>query len=340
MDKTMDEKTLHAAADWWTRLRDPNGAAETVEQWLEWTGADERNLAAFEHVTEFGHRLGTLDDLTRQQFIREFARPAAAPRRWFPLAAAASAVLALVGGYIGWTRFGANTVPQVYISAVAQNRNITLPDGSTVALGGASTLTTRFSHGERRVELGGGEAFFQVAHNTQRPFIVNAGKVSIRDVGTAFDVRRTGERVSIAVTQGRVQIADNNGVASPNAAGTGSIEAVAGQLVSYDPATSAMNISSITPEQATAWRSDRLEFIDEPLGVVVANVNRYSVRPVHIADADLEALTFTGTIKTGAIDSWLGALPQIFPLHVSEDASQVTLSHAEPVQRPPLPAGQ
>jgi transmembrane sensor len=343
MDKTMDEKTLHAAADWWTRLRDPNGAAETVEQWLEWTGADERNLAAFEHVTEFGNRLGTIDDLTRQQFVREFARPAVvlpavAPRRWFPLAAAASAVLALVGGYLGWTRFGANAVPQVYVSAVAQNRNITLPDGSTVALGGASTLTTRFSHGERRVELGGGEAFFQVLHNTQRPFIVNAGNVSIRDVGTAFDVRRTGQRVSIAVTQGRVQIADNAGVSGSNA--TGSLEAVAGQLVSYDPATSAMSIGSITPEQATAWRSDRLEFVNEPLGVVIANVNRYSARPVHIADADLEALTFTGTIKTGAIDSWVGALPQIFPLRISEDASQVTLSHAESGQRPSLPANQ
>ncbi|HWX66915.1 MAG TPA: FecR domain-containing protein [Rhodanobacter sp.] len=332
MDKSIDEKILHAAADWWTRLRDPDGAGATMEQWLEWTGADERHLEAFERVTELGNRLGTLDDITRQLLVREFARPAAVPtampQRWFPLAAAASAVLTVVGGYFAWSGFVANTTPQVYVSAVAQNRNITLPDGSTVVLGAASTLTTRFSHGERHVELDGGEAFFQVVHNMQRPFVVTAGKVSIRDVGTAFDVRRTGQRVTIAVTQGRVQVADHRGAPGSNATGAGSLEAVAGQLVSYDPATSAMSLGSITPEQATAWRSDRLEFINEPLGAVIANVNRYSTRPVHIADADLETLTYTGTIKTGAIDSWLSALPQVFPLRVSEDASQVTLSGA------------
>ncbi|MBB5360211.1 transmembrane sensor [Rhodanobacter sp. ANJX3] len=343
MDKRMDEKTLHAAADWWTRLRDPSEAARTVEHWLEWIGADDRHLEAFEQVTELGDRLGSLDDLTRQQFMREFARPvavppAASPRRWLPLAAAAAAVLVLVGSYVGWSRSGAQAVPQVYSSAIAQNRSVTLPDGSTVALGGASTLTTRFSHGERRVELGGGEAFFQVKHDAQRPFIVNAGTLFIRDVGTAFDVRRTGQRVSIAVTQGRVQIANNAGVVGST--DTGSLEAGAGELVSYDPATSAMSIGKITPEQATAWRSDRLEFIDEPLGVVIANVNRYSARPIHIADADLKALTFTGNIKTGAIDSWLSALPQVFPLRVSEDTSQVTLSDAEPGQKPPSPAKQ
>lgn len=329
MDKSVDEKILRAAADWWTRLRDPDGAGATMEQWLEWTGEDERHLEAFERVTELGNRLGTLDEATRRQFARDFARPAAVPRRWLPLAAAASAVLALAGGYLAWSGLGVDTAPQTYVSAVAQNRNITLPDGSTVALGGASTLAMRFSHGERRVELAGGEAFFQVVHNPQRPFVVAAGNVSIRDVGTAFDVRRTGQRVTIAVTQGRVQIADHDAAPGSHAAGKGSLEAVAGQLVSYDPSTSAMSIGSITPEQATAWRSDRLEFIDEPLGVVIANVNRYSTRPVRIADAGLETLTYTGTIKTGAIDSWLGALPQVFPLRVSEDAHQVTLAKPE-----------
>jgi transmembrane sensor len=63
--------------------------------------------------------------------------------------------------------------------------------------------------------------------------------------------------------------------------------------------------------------------------VVIANVNRYSTRPVHIADADLETLTYTGTIKTGAIDSWLNALPQVFSLRVSENAGQVILANPE-----------
>lgn len=340
MDKTLDEQTLRAAADWWTRLRDPHGAAETVEQWLEWTAADERHLVAFEHVTALGDRLGTLDDITRRLLVSEFVRPVAAPRRWLPLAVAASAVLALSGGYFAWTRFDASEAPQVYVSAVAQNRNITLSDGTTVVLGGASTLTARFSKHERHIELNGGEAFFQVVHNAQRPFVVTAGNVSIRDVGTAFDVRRTGQHVTIAVTQGRVQIADKGGASGSNAIGNGGLEAVAGQLVSYDPAASAMSVGSITPEQATAWRAARLEFINEPLDVVIANVNRYSTRQVHIADTDLAALAFTGTVKTDAIDSWLDALPKVFPLRVSKDANQTVLSRVKPGQGASLPVSQ
>ena len=333
MDKILDQKTLYAAAEWWTRLRDPNDDAKTVEQWLEWTQADERNLEAFERVTELGDRLGSLDDITRRQWANEFARQPAPSRSRVPLAAAASAMLVLFSGYLAWNHLKSRVTPQDYASTVAQNRDITLSDGSMVALGGASKLTTRFSKNERQVELGAGEAFFQVVHNTQRPFVVTAGNVSIRDVGTAFDVRRSGQYVSIAVTQGRVQIADNGAASGSSATGTGTLEAVAGQLVSYDPATSTMSVSSITPEQATAWRSDRLEFINQPLSVVVANVNRYSVRPVHIADADLETLTFTGTVKTGAIDSWLDALPQVFPLRIDEDAHHVVLSNAERKQR-------
>jgi transmembrane sensor len=348
MDKILDEKTLSAAAEWWTRLRDPSDDAKTVEQWLEWTQADERNLEAFERVTELGDRLGTLDDITRRHWAGEFARKPAQSRSKLPLALAAASVLVLFCGYLAWNHLEARATTQDYVSAVAQNRDFTLSDGSTVVLGGASRLTTRFSKGERHVELGAGEAFFQVVHNTQRPFVVTAGNVSIRDAGTAFDVRRTGQYVTIAVTQGRVQIADNGGVSGSSATGsnatgsnatgpsttsTGSLEAVAGQLVSYDPATSAMSVTSIAPEQATAWRSDRLEFINEPLGVVVANVNRYSTRPVHIADADLQTLTFTGTVKTSAIDNWLDALPQVFSLRVSKSANQVILSNAERKQR-------
>ncbi len=328
MAKSKHDEIVYAAADWWVRLREPGAADETIEQWLAWTGEDERHLATFERVTELANQLGSLDNVSRQGLIKAFARPVAAPRRWMPLAAAAAvAVVALSGGYLAWTRFASGNASQVYASAVAQNRDITLPDGTQVALGAASTLTTHFTHGQRRVELSNGEAFFQVIHDNSRPFVVAAGDVSVRDIGTAFDVRRTGQRVTIAVTQGRVEIADIRQKAAAGQHGT--LDVSAGQLVSYDPHTSSMTIGSIAPEQALAWRSDRLEFIDEPLSVVIANLNRYSTRQMHISDTDLDTLSYTGTIHTDAIDSWLSALPQVFPLRVSTTGNQVILSDAE-----------
>jgi transmembrane sensor len=238
------------------------------------------------------------------------------------------AVVALSGAiFFAWTQLAPTINTQVYNSAIAQNRDITLPDGTQVALGAASTITTQFSKGQRSIELKNGEAFFQVVHDQSRPFTVAAGDISVRDIGTAFDVRRTGERVTIAVTQGRVGITDTN--RKPGETHAGSLEVTAGQLVSYDPATAAMTVGSIAPEQATSWRNDQLEFIDEPLSVVIANLNRYSNRPLYIADAKLDQLSYTGSIRTDAIDSWLGALPQVFPLRVNQQGGQIVLSDAE-----------
>jgi transmembrane sensor len=61
---------------------------------------------------------------------------------------------------------------------------------------------------------------------------------------------------------------------------------------------------------------------------VIANLNRYASKPVHVADTDLNLLSYTGTIRTDAIDSWVDALPQVFPLRVSMQAGQVVLSDA------------
>ncbi|WP_266168093.1 FecR family protein [Dyella subtropica] len=317
----IDEHILQTAADWWLRLREPEIAEETMQEWLEWAHADVRHLEAFERISALGEQMGTLDEVTRRSFAKAFALPAAPARRWLPIAAAASMVALVLGGYLVWSVLAPGVVSQSYTSAVAQNRDILLPDGTQVALGGASRFAMRFTRDRRQVELSEGEAFFQVAHDAQKPFVVTAGALTIRDVGTAFDVRRTGRSVTIAVTEGRVQVA-----AGDSAQGT--VEAVAGQQISYDPDMQAMRVGNLQPGQATAWRDDRLEFDNEPLGRVVANLNRYAARPVRIADAGLENLAFTGTIKTDAIDHWLDALPQVLPVRVSASPGEVVLSRA------------
>lgn len=320
-----DEQLLLAAADWWTRLRDPHGAEATMDQWLDWTAQDERHLAAFEYVSAFGERLGTLDATARRRLLDEFA-PAVAPRRrsWLPLAAAAAVLaLALGSGFLLWDRLaGGVGAPVTYASATGQNRDIVLADGSQMTLGGASRVSVRFSRGERQVALEAGEAYFQVVHDAQRPFEVAAGDITVRDIGTAFDVRRTGGQVAVAVTQGQVRVAEPGDASTPGR----NLDAVAGQRVAWDPAARMLSRGTVTPEQAIGWRSDRLEFVDEPLAVVIANVNRYSRRPVRVDGASLGGLSFTGTVRTDEIDGWLRALPQVFPLQVQMGEHAVTLS--------------
>lgn len=319
---------LRAAADWWVRLRDPRRAADSEERWLEWNGQDPRHPDAFARVSELGAQLGVLDAETRRSLVREFA-PARA-RRWWPVALAASFLLAAVAAStVLRDRLRAGAVESAsYATEVAVDRDVALSDGSQVALGGATRLTTRYTSARRDVDLGAGEAYFRVAHDKARPFIVAAGKISIRAVGTAFNVRRTGERVTIAVAEGRVRVAGSEGAAIGKVAAADTLEAVAGQQISFDPRASGLTVSAIPPNRATSWREHRLEFVNEPLDSVVANINRYSTRPLVLADAKLGTLAFTGTVDPGALDGWLRALPKILPVHVGGESGQVTISAA------------
>lgn len=308
---TNDEALLRDAADWCLRLRAPELADETLAQWLAWS-EQPGHLAAFERMSAMLDDVAMLDEPGRD--VLRKASPVARVRPWLPLALAAGLATLALGGYLTWT-FATAAFSRDYASEVAQRRDIRLPDGTQVALGAASRLAARFDGAMRRVELREGEAFFQIAPNNA-PFEVSVGAVRILDVGTAFDVRSSGDRVTVAVAEGRVR------VFTP---GHGGVEATAGQRIVYAPGHG-VSVARIDPAHAAAWRDDRLEFDNEPLSVVVASLNRYSARPVRIADGELASLGFTGTIRTDAIDHWLEALPQVLPVHVESHPDEIVLT--------------
>lgn len=323
----LKQENLRVAADWWVRLRDPAATERTTEQWFAWADEDPEHLTAFERITELAERLSALGSVSRERLMAEFAPAQPAPRRWWMPAAAAALVVLAVGGYVGWRSVGGPVVQHDYASTTGAQRSVVLEDGTRIALGAATRLSARIGHGRRDVDLVSGEAYFEVAHDASRPFVVHAGNVTIEDIGTAFNVRRTGDYVTLAMAEGRVRMIDARRA-------DGSIEAVPGQTVTYDPARTAMRVASSDPADAAAWRSARLEFDNEPLSVVVANINRYRAQPLRIADADLNALTFTGTVNADAIDDWLHALPQVLPLQVSNVEGQIVLSDAPRTRDP------
>lgn len=320
----IDAGITRTASEWWVRLREPEPAARTIEQWLAWMDADPRHAQAFEEVCQLGEALHTADAATRTSLEQAFAPAQRARPTWLAgLAIAASVLIAVLGWRVAMHGgFGAAPPMQRYASEIGQNRDIRLPDGSTIQLGAASSLTARYADGRRDIELGTGEAFFTVSHDQAHPFVVAAGPVRIEDLGTAFNVRRTGQQVTVAVTEGQVRLQ------APGDKKQVGMNLVAGQQAQYDARRGVFSLSSVTAEHVAAWRDNRLEFVNEPLSTVIANVNRYSRRPVQIADPRLGELTFTGTVKINTIDSWIGALPRVFPVQVSSFADHVVLTSA------------
>lgn len=325
-----DRDRLQSAAEWWMRLRTQahTPGTEEVAAWLDWTTEGDRNAEAFERIHALAGGLAAADEKARRALVEEFAARPARPRRRRAFALAASvALLALMGGY-GLKRMvsAPANAPQVqhYATAVAVHRDILLPDGSQVAMGADSRIETRFGADQRHLLLERGEAFFEVAREAHRAFVVEAGPLRVRALGTAFNVRRTGPRVTVSVTHGRVRIAPVQASSSASA-GAVAMEAVAGQRVSYDPSQGRFQVSSVEADRVLGWRRDRLEFIDEPLDLVLADINRYSQRPLRGMDPGLARLRFTGTVRPSQLDGWLAALPEILPLKVDAGADGVEL---------------
>ena len=322
-----DDSVAMQAAQWWVRLRE-HGDDETLASWQAWEALDPRHGDAFERLAEMGSQLNELDEADKASLVAEFAGTGAprARRRW-PLVATAAGLMAAFFSIAPFFYQQLNAgETEHYASVVGHNRNLQLADHSQVQLGGATAITAHVDARERLVELQRGQAFFQVQHDSRRPFVVRAGGLSVQATGTAFDVRRVGQRVDVVVAEGRVLVAGSadDGHAAKGAA----VEVVAGQEARYDPAASGLAIGTVDPARAMAWRLGRLEYEDEPLAGVIADLNRYSTQPLTITDPSLAGLTYSGTIELDHFDGWLHGLPYIFPLKVVRSAEGIALSKA------------
>lgn len=222
--------------------------------------------------------------------------------------------------------------PVVYQTNVGELRNIHLPDGSNIILGGRTELSVGFSGQRRSVSLVEGEAWFQVAHHSHWPFVVVAGDGTITDVGTAFVVTKDSDRVLVAVTEGTVEVS----AAPPMRSTLGNDKRVAltpvlapvrvtqGEELAFSDNGTLSPVTRTDPHSATAWTHGRLIFDNQSLRYVVEAVDRYSSR--HIAVSPLAgSLRFSGIVFNNEIGDWLQGLEKIFPVRVEEGEGAVCI---------------
>jgi transmembrane sensor len=318
-----DRKRYEQAADWLLKVQAEGAPPESFAEMLAWCDADPLNKAAMERIEEAWAVAGDVDgeSLIGGVSERTPGRARLTGRLhwgdWWherfgryglaAVGAAATLTLALVLGVVWWQGWsgGADRAERV-VTARGAHEEASLPDGSHVELGGRSAMSVIYSPQSRLVVAEDGEAFYSVSKDPSRPFIVRAGPVTVTAVGTAFTVRRAGESVSVIVTDGTVDVAAEN-VA---------VRAAAGQRVRYDHGELSQPVEVASTDVATSWREGRLQFVDEPLRLVIASVNRYSEREVLISDPSVEELRFTGTVFQNGVDTWLQGVASVFPVRI------------------------
>jgi transmembrane sensor len=311
---------LRQAAWEWVVRHDRGLTGSEQRAFASWRDGDPRHAVEFARAATSWDRLGRIRQAPR---LREAADAvlrhtrSRARRRWFELAggallAAAAIALAYVGPWVAPRMQEAEPNYRVLASAA---RNVQLPDGSSVLLNGDSRIETVFTASERRVWLRQGEALFTVAKNPARPFFVTAGPVTIRAVGTAFNVQMDPGAINVLVTEGRVRLdaGPQGGSLLPAAQAEEEPLLEAGQraMVVLAAGPEPAVVTAVAPfevEQALAWRSTQLVFRDTPLDEVVAAFNRYNSRQLVLGTPALRLRKITGVFRADNVEGFMRLL--------------------------------
>lgn len=297
------------------------GAAEsaTVFDWVQREGAADRVI----------NDLGVYVCRRRRRRVR---------------AVTAAAAILLVG-VLAWRPWHRGADAPV-IAAVARDAVVlrpaqrTLPDGTVVDLNAGAEIAVDFSGPLRRVALLRGEGHFQVAKNPQRPFVVSAGGIEVRAVGTAFAVARAAEQVEVLVTEGRVAIEQPTlpapAVPAVNPVSLGMLDA--GGRIVVTPANEATSaglrseISTISARQIgerLAWREPRLEFAATPLARVVVLFNEHAAARggdrLILSDPALGRVQLSGVLRADDVESLLRVLEVEFQIRAERQGNVITL---------------
>lgn len=319
------DDSVEAIAAAWIAQRDEGFTEAQAAEFALWKNSDPKHAAAVAAVEKTYAVFEKMPLLrTDPKLSRDLARLEQQGRlrgKLIPLfsrigIAAAAACLALAIG-VWQMRPSSDDFAQSYTTTSQGYQRVTLPDESVVTLNNGTDIHVRFSATERHVTLVEGEAHFTVAENPSRPFVVNVGKIAVRAVGTAFNVRLAQESVEVLVTHGKVQIgktSDFRSVATSPAPSEQSAVYKVGQrvIVPVDIESSSapvvVNDDAIAIQKRLSWQASRLVFMETPLSEVVEQFNRRNQVQLSIGDPGLAARPVGGSFRADQVESFVQLL--------------------------------
>jgi transmembrane sensor len=366
------------AADWYARLRAENVTELDAARFRAWLASDPEHRREFEALDILWNELENVEtspEVTRERMNiaarrrlyasavntppvwqqgtlnrqrespttqglhgKYAARPGVSRRR---IIAAAAAITIAVAAGVWIQAFTAGR----YVTDIGEQRTVPLADGSVVVLNTATEIRVHFTEARRGVELIRGQASFDVAKDTRRPFIVTAGGGEVRAVGTVFDVYKRADKVTVTLIEGKIAVIPGHlepaldAGASPyeetakqikqdspqteEAAvkpGTGEIFLTAGQQLSYAMTNSSIQRTGADLPRVTAWRARKLDFDDTPLSEAIAEANRYSRAQIELDAPQLATARISGTFEAGKNELFVEGLQAYFHLDAQRTA--------------------
>jgi transmembrane sensor len=312
------------AADWLARQGSTSWSATDqaqLSQWLETSTAHKVALLRLDAAWSQANRLKALGVTFRPARVPpRRIRRRSVWSRYRVVSLAAGVMLVMVFGALGYLGLPGGSSFRTAVGTVSA---VPMSDGSKVTLNTDSQIRISVTEQERRVSLGRGEAFFEVAKDPKRPFVVVAGHCRVVAVGTQFSVWREADEVRVVVTEGRVRVERNDAPTRDDpttevSAGSIAHAGDAGVLVEHK------RLGEV--EETLGWRRGFLFFHDLPLGEAVAEFNRYNRARIVIDSPGIAEIRISGSFRSTNVSGFVHLLRDGFSINVEQRGEQFILT--------------
>ncbi len=319
-EKVLQEAARHAAR-MWSGAQTPQDR-DALQAWLQQDPAHADAFSAAQLLADGVAELGRRDPQMERMVTWAAAPVGAAHRRFAPTTwmFAALAACAVVVAVVLLMPAIIPSGQEMNYAATDAPRKIELPDGSRIDLDVGTRLHVAYSRSERRVELLDGRALFAVAHDSDRPFSVDAHGYRTVALGTRFQVDRRDAVIAVTLTEGSVRVDRGEG---SDAQGQRLLPGERLLLPVDDHGAWRKERADV--EVATSWSRGRLLFRDTPLAEAVDEINRYSRIPVVLAEPRLSTLKVSGNFLANDSDTTVAAFASILPIRAVRDQDRILI---------------
>jgi ferric-dicitrate binding protein FerR (iron transport regulator) len=323
------EEELSSVLEWFEgSARTPEGKVLLFEVWEELADVESNLQIDFDFILDKIHHKVNLGQSKKflekaDQNIIKFKRR----KKFMKILTRAAAILMLpvlgFGLYMSFkyqsAKYGQASVNQAYnevFSSVDAITKVTLPDGSNVWLDHNSSLKypAMFNGNTRSVELRG-EGYFEVVHNSKIPFIVKAGEIQIKALGTAFNIMAypDEDKIETSLINGRVELqrTETNGEVIPLLTMKPTDQAI------FQKSNNEISTRTINDDRYYSWKEGKLVFNKEPIDEVVKKLGRWFNVDIQVKDPELLELTYTGTFVNETLPQVMELITLVSPVSYS-----------------------
>jgi len=333
---TPSETARQTATEWLVKLQSPELTDEQQQAFFAWLEQQPEHQLAYIEAEVLWDRAGVLEQLVDspkaqpqedQPLDQQPAEVQPVARPWYrnPQTIAASVVglLALLALQLMPPLGGVH-----YKTAVGEQRQVALEDGSRVHINTNSKLQVKLKSSHRLVRLNQGEAFFDVSPDPKLPFVIETPTGIVRVLGTSFNVRADERQTTVTVTEGRVAVAPREVVTTEIAART-DYQPDTTLTANQQAVVSATAISGKTTDldtsALTSWRQGKQIYNSVPFAQVIADLNRYFKQEVQLGEPALADLEIVAVLDLHNRDAAIAALESTFNLKAVQKTATLTL---------------